>query len=111
MKKGFRIKSNHVIIAIIVVFLLMAITFASIDYRRVAKEHKKALFAMPFLRSLLKQDGGSGLYIGPGYAVNIDGDLSIEYGYQIKEYSFYIMGIRIKHEKIKTDEAIPQLEN
>ncbi len=108
MKKGFRIKSNDIIIAIIVIFLLMSITLGSIDYMRVVKEHKKALFVMPLSRYLLKQDGGSGLYIGPGYAVNIDGDLSIEYGYQIKEYSFYIMGIRIKHEKIKTNETVPK---
>ena len=37
-------------------------------------------------------DGGSGTYYGIGYTVEIDGELSAEYGYQIRHAEMYLLG-------------------
>ncbi len=40
-------------------------------------------------------DGGSGNYIGLGYNIRLDGELTTEYGYEVEDVEFYLLGIKI----------------
>ena len=78
------------VFALCLVFSLSVLSGAmfSIDYYRCAKL-EKPLFAMGINTA---DDGGSGLYQGLGYSVEIDGELTAEYGYVVNEVSMYLLG-------------------
>ncbi len=59
-----------------------------VDYYRCA-QLKKPLFAMAVDTA---DDGGSGTYQGLGYTVEIDGELTAEYGYVVHEVEMYALG-------------------
>jgi hypothetical protein len=46
------------------------------------------------------QDGGSGNYIGLGYSFDIKGNLDVNKGYQVEEYTFKVLGITIKEDSL-----------
>lgn len=59
-----------------------------VDYYRCANL-QKPLFAMGVDTA---DDGGSGRYQGIGYTVEIDGELTAEYGYVVNEVEMYALG-------------------
>ena len=59
-----------------------------VDYYR-AYHLEKPLFAMAVDTV---DDGGSGTYQGLGYTVELEGELTAEYGYVVHEVEMYLMG-------------------
>ncbi len=53
---------------------------------------EKPIFASCFNGA---DDGGSGNYIGLGYNIELEGELSVEYGYVVEDAEFYILGMKI----------------
>lgn len=86
-------KYKQKILITFLVILTLAITFGIVDFNRVAVKHKKPCFAIGIN---LKKDGGSGLYIGIGYAVEITGNFMPEMSNQgVTDYDFYVLGIKV----------------
>ena len=87
--KKYKIK---ILIAFLAI-LALGITFGIVDFNRVAVKHKKPLFA---IGTNLKKDGGSGVYIGLGYAIEITGYFMPEMSNQgVTDYGFYVLGIKV----------------
>lgn len=62
-----------------------------VDYYR-CTQMEKPVFARGIPESLY-DDGGSGTYQGLGYAVEIEGHLSAEYGFQIESVEMSVLGV------------------
>ena len=78
---------------IILIFLVIIIILATIDYLRVSN-FKKPIFCTC---TLAMKDGGSGKYVGLGYSFTIEGNfLPGEKPNGITKYDYYILGIKIK---------------
>lgn len=84
MKKKKYLKFT--LLVVIIIFLL-----GSIDYYKVSSLKEKPLFC---IGTHLEKDGGSGTYIGLGYAYKIK-SVFIQKE-EVDTYEFYILGIKIK---------------
>lgn len=90
-------------IRLLVVFVVLLVSWASIaysDYAKVAISFDKPNFC---ISTMTADDGGSGKYIGLGYSFDIDGHLESNGKYEVDTYTYKIFGITIKQ-----DEANPQ---
>ena len=61
-----------------------------VDYHRVSNL-KKPVFARGVPETLF-DDGGSGTYQGLGYTVELEGQLTAEYGYVVEQAEMYVLG-------------------
>ena len=90
-------KKKLIIPIIAVLFIWIWTTIAYTDYQQVGINWNKPNFCI-LINGV--DDGGSGHYRGLGYSFDIDGELDADKGYQVDSYTFKVLGITIKEDKI-----------
>lgn len=92
MKKS---KRNKRIVIIIAVTLVGLIAMGFTDYHRTTSFFKKPIFARVVNGA---DDGGSGLYVGIGYSIDVKGNFMPEDEFKgVIEAYFYIFGNEVQH--------------
>ncbi len=83
------------ILIIIIVLLIVLITMGVTDYRRTIHSFEKPIFAQVVNGA---DDGGSGLYVGIGYSVDIKGNFMPEDEFKAVTHAhFYVFGKEVHY--------------
>lgn len=83
------------IIIIVTIVLIVLITMGFTDYCRTTHSFEKPVFAQIKIGA---DDGGSGLYVGIGYSINIKGNFMPEEVFKgVTHTNFFVFGREIRN--------------
>ena len=85
-------KTVLIILRIISALLVLWAVVGIVDFSRV-NSFKKPIFCK---QTLVFLDGGSGHYVGLGYAFDIEGDFIGENAREVTEYNYYLFGTKVR---------------
>jgi len=83
-------KTAKIIVLMVAILLIILIIMGVTDYRRTTHSFEKPVFAQVVNGA---DDGGSGLYVGIGYSVDINGNFMPEDEFKgVTQAHFYVLG-------------------